>query len=235
MIRELLALLFAETQAQIDDNALDELVDYLSIDKAETIQTLQHKGLAWAERIPSPSKEDLQSSAQWAINRATNKATIRGAIAGTVGFLSILPEQLTHLTQLLRLIQRLAIIYGINLESSMGQAYLIHSFAYMYNIPVPKQHLIKLKISELVNTHKSDGSNPNIALQYIVKQIVKQTLKKQGRKLIPGIGIIIGAYDAHSEMNTLAKRGNEFFSKRYQANTVQDDIEEAIEIPLVRQ
>ena len=32
MIRELLALLFAETQAQIDDHALDELVEYLLVE-----------------------------------------------------------------------------------------------------------------------------------------------------------------------------------------------------------
>ena len=234
MIRELLALLFAETQAQIDDHALDELVEYLSVDKSETIQELQRKDLPWADRVPVPNKEELQKSAEWAISRAKNKATIRGAIAGSVGFLSILPEQLAHLTQLLRLIQRLAIIYGIDLDSSKGQAYIIHSFAYMYNIPIPKQHLMKLKLSELVKTYQSDGSNPNVALQYIVKQIVKQTLKRQGRKLIPGIGIFIGAFDAHSEMNTLALRANEYFSKRYKANAPQDDIEDAIEIPLVK-
>jgi len=230
MIRELLSLFFAETQAQIDDRALDELVDYLSIDPRDTIQWLQRKELAWADRVPIPSKEELNQSADYVVQRAVHKATLRGAIAGTAGIISILPEQIAHWAQMLRLIQRLAIIYGIELQSSIGQAYLIHAFAYMYEVPLPKQHAMKLKISEVVSSFQHNKPDPNAALQYLLKQIVRQTISRQGRKLIPGIGIFLGAYDAHKDMSKLAERGKQFFAKRHRTSHRKDDIEEAIEI-----
>jgi len=235
MIKDLIALILSETQAQIDDKALDEFVDYLSIDTEQTIIFLQRKNLTWATKTPVPSKESLDKTADWIILRAIRKATFRGALGGSVGIISILPEQLVSWSQLLHLVQRLAIIYGIDMQTSLGQTYLIHAFAYMYDIPIPKQHATSLKVSELVKTFQQSTPNTNAALQFLLKQIVRQSLKRQGRKMIPGLGIFIGAYDAHYEMNIMAQRCKAFLSKRHRINPSFDDIEEAIEISSVNQ
>ena len=232
MIREILNLLFAETQAQIDDRALEQLIDFLAIDKEETIHLLQHRTLTWAERIPSPARDQLDESADFFIQRATRKATFRGAVAGSVGFLALLPEQFAHWAQMLRLLQRLAIVYGINLDSQAGQTTLLHSFAYLYEVPVPSQHELTLKMSDLAKSLQYNPPDSGAALQFIIRQIVRRTLTRQGKKIIPGIGVIIGAVDGYREMQKMGARGKKFYSKRYRTPYTVDNVEEALELPV---
>ena len=77
MIRELLALFVSETHAHIDDKALNELVDYVSIEPQKTLIYLQRKNLSWAKKMPTPSKESLDNSADWIISKTIRNREAR--------------------------------------------------------------------------------------------------------------------------------------------------------------
>ncbi len=88
-------------------------------------------------------------AAHWVIDQARFNATALGGIAGLGGLASVPPEALAHTVGVLRMGQRLGIIYGFDPHTDRGQMALWQALAAGYEVDLPQGGPVGMRVSDL--------------------------------------------------------------------------------------
>lgn len=184
-----------------------------------------------ASRAPDPAA--VARTARWLIAQATWKATVLGGAAGLGGLASVPPEVMGQLIGILRLGQRLAIVYGFDPSTERGGMALRQALSAGLGIDIPEGGPLGLAASDLPRILA--GSAPTEVSVAMTRALVRQSawlVVGSVARFVPGLAVGAGAWRARSTMREVGERMRASLSRAAGLPDVDaPDVVEAVEVP----
>ena len=228
---------FQNLSERIDEDLLPVLYEAASVPTVVIRAELEAAGLAWSDpsRGRSPSVHELRLSAEAVIQRSTRRATIRGALASTMGLLAVPPELAAAFVQTLRLAQRLVVVFGHEHESDRGKLILGRVLAAGLEIELPEQARVDFRVQGLPAMVRQEGQDQPRALERVARFAGRRVVVGVGTRIgrsIPGFGLGIGAWSARRQLRKQAARMLPVLEASWEGVPwPQDAVEEVVELP----
>ncbi len=157
------------------------------------------------ERV-SPAEVDY--TADWVIEQGSARAGFFGGIIGVGGVLSVAPEVVGSTVAAIRLGQRLAVVYGFDIDSDRGQMALWRALAAGYEVELPERGPMGMRMSELPDVIRP-GFVARSAEGALASAVVKQSARMVGMslvRLIPVLSTSVAAASARSRSHEIGAR-----------------------------
>ena len=231
--------LLADLGDQLDGSVLPRLYDAASLEPSEIRADLDRRGIRRLDPTQpdlAPSRAQLDESADRLVRSARRGATLRGAVAGMGGLLTVPPEAAVALVQLLHLAQRLAVLYGHDPHSDAGRLVLLQGLAEALDIQLPRQARVGLKLSDLPAIAQKQLPEATQSGAWLVRTLAARTAvtaASRVARVVPGLGAGLTAFQARRAMGLRGRRLTEFFDRRWGGTPFEDGpVEDAVELPL---
>lgn len=136
---------------RVDDRLVHGWYRSMSVPSERVRRHLRHAGRPFCDpRAPSqPTLIELDGTARWVIDQSRFNATALGGIAGLAGLASVAPEVAATVVAVMRMAQRLAIVYGFDPESDRGQMALWRALAAGFEVDLPDRGPVGIRVSDL--------------------------------------------------------------------------------------
>lgn len=218
----------------VDQRAVDAIVRRVGVGTQETQVWLRQRGLAFVEEGPRgrPGDAELDRTAEVVIARARSSAASVGALAGLGGLMSVPPDVAGRLVAVLRLSQRLAVVFGIDPETPRGHAAVLRALAAGFEVEVPDHGLIDSRASAMVRALVPGGGQPGLLAERVTRAAVSSTLHgsvSHVGRLVPVVGSGIAARDNARDVNAIGERMKAVFARLVVAG-IAPDIRDAEEV-----
>ena len=221
---------------RLDEDLLPGLYGITSLTTAAVQREFREAELPFTDPVNGifPPEEELEAAADAVIHRAVNRASVRGAIGGMGGAVAIPPEVVLALVQTVRMAQRLAVLYGIELETDRGKLLLSRAIYAAYELKLPKQQQLDMRISELPQVARQQTPDVQRTTAWIARTVAWQLTRRIGgriTRIVPGIGAGIGAWDASRSLKAQGKRIRAVYQRSWSGGLLSSSmIEEAEEV-----
>lgn len=233
---DLWQVLLQNLGGRLDDELLPRLYDAAGLSAADVRAELTDLGLPFFDPMTgrTPPQGELDAAAEAVLARATRTATMGGAAAGFAGALALPPELVGALVQSLRLGQRLAVIYGHDTDTDRGRLVLWRAMAAAWQIQLPRQGAIDLRVSNLPQLIASQLGGSELDLRSLGRMLAVRAAVSAGRRtlrLLPGVGAGLGAMDARKRVTEQGRRMLPIFQRAHEGvPAIDGPIEDAVEI-----
>jgi len=218
----LLEALGGEVKDRLDGDILPSLYAAVSVPTATIRADLRDDGLRFIDSDTGqwPTEQELDESAKRATVASQRRGAGLGIASGIVGAVAIPPEVLAGLVLALRLGQRLAVIYGFDPETDAGRLVLWRAIAAAYDIELPQQAQVGMRVRDLPELLKSQLPASQQAATWMARQVAVRALMtgvSRVTRLIPGLGAGVAGYSAHRRIDAMAKRMLTVFKRSVEA------------------
>jgi hypothetical protein len=218
----------------VDRHAIDAIVRRVGVGTQTTRDWLRGRGLAFVEEGPRgrPSDGDLARTASVVIARSSASASSVGLLAGLGGLWSIPPDVAGRLVSILRLSQRLAVVYGIDPETPRGHAAVLRALAAAFDVDVPDHGFVDSRASAMVRALVPRGGEPGPLAGRVARAAVGASLQgsvSHVGRLVPLVGSGIAARDDARDVAAIGERMLAVFSRLVEA-AIDPNIRDAEEI-----
>lgn len=145
-------------------------------------------------------------TAQRVIDQASVKASAMGGAAGFGGVATVPPEILGMLVAIVRMGQRLAIVYGFDPDTDRGQMALRSALSAGLGVELPEGGPLGLAASDLPRVLLgSVPTEPSVAMtQALVRQSAWLVVGSVAR-FVPGLAIGVGAYRSSRQIRRVGE------------------------------
>jgi hypothetical protein len=152
--------LLQELRARIDRGAIDAAYQAISVESGAVRQQIDRRRLARLDpRSSHPARiEELDFTADRLIEESANAVGALGGVAGLGGLITMAPEGAGWLVSVLRLAQRLAIVYGFDPESDRGKMAILQALAAGFEVELPEAGVSGMRLSDVVKGASSGGT-----------------------------------------------------------------------------
>lgn len=196
---------------RVDEDLIPALYQAASVPSVIIRAELEAEGLAWSDPSAgrSPGLVELRASARTIIDRSARTATIRGAVAGTMGLLAVPPEAAAAFVQSLRLAQRLAVVFGFEHETDRGKLILGRALAAGLELELPEQARVDFRLRRVTSLVRQGASEPQQAAAKVARLAGRRlvwTLGGRMGRILPGFGTGLAAWSARRELRRQAER-----------------------------
>lgn len=222
---------------RVDEDLLPSLYKAASVSTDQVQRDLRRAGLSWYDPHTSqnPSAEELDEAADEVIRQSVRTAMVLGAIGGAGGALAIPPEIAASLVHLLRLAQRLAVLYGFELESDRGRLMLSRALEAAFELELPDQRALGMRISDLPQVARQQLPDVQRTTAWIVRTVSWQVARRVGGRLsriLPGFGAGVGAWDAQRVLGKQGRRMKAVYVRAWDGDllAIREDYVDAEEI-----
>ncbi len=218
---------------RIDLDLLPALYSAASLTTEQIRMELAAADVRIAQPDVTPDLHELEAASAAVIRRATRRAAARGAIAGAGGLMAVPPEAALSAVQTVRLAQRLAVVWGHDIDTDLGQLTLARTLAAGFDVVLPDCGPIDLRLRDLpmVLTSKSStirNQTADVAGIIVVRSAV--TLASRFSRWIPGVGAGLGAVTAHRSIRGQAERMVVYLRRLYTGGSAVPSVEDAVEV-----
>lgn len=135
---------------RLDEVALPAIYAAISVPTAGERARFERAGLAYVGRPGGPPDPwQLDRAADTVIGWTRANTSLLGGVAGLAGLLSVPPEVAAWGVAILRMTQRIAVVYGIDPETERGRLVVARAVAAGFDVALPAQGIDGLKVSEL--------------------------------------------------------------------------------------
>lgn len=143
-----------------DQRIAEALLAAVSISPEKLRSRLRSQGLAYYEPSSKkpPTLRELDHTAERLIKLAKDNATAMGGIVGAAGALSVPPEIAAHVVAIIRLAQRLGLVYGFDRENDRGKMAFWRALAAAFETEFPDQGPMDISIREMLSRPTNTGS-----------------------------------------------------------------------------
>jgi len=232
----LLGQILRNLGGRLDEDLLPGIYTLTSLSTAGIQQELTEAELPYCDPVRGvfPPEEELEASAEAVVQRAVSRASVRGAIGGMGGAFAIPPEVAFALVQTVRMAQRLAVLYGIELETDRGKLLLSRAIYAAYELKLPEQQALDMRISQLPQVARQQTPDVQRTTAWIARTVAWQVTRHIGgriTRIVPGIGAGIGAWDASRSLRAQSGRIRAVYRRSWSGAMLSEDaIVEAEEI-----
>jgi hypothetical protein len=182
----------AEIETRFDKDLLPAITARLRIPTEEIRHEIGRRGLPiHGNEIPL---DTLDGSADALGRKTARKAMAVGAAGSVGGLVTMTPELAAGLIQHLRHAQRLAVVYGFDPQSELGNLLLWKALAVAYEVELPVQGLVGLHFRELGGLARETGEAH--ALTTLIRKLLLSSVKGLSRRpgrYVPGLGLGLSA------------------------------------------
>jgi hypothetical protein len=215
-----------------DRRVAEILFAAVSISPQKLRARLRSQGLVYYDpaRPDQATIHELDDTARRVIKLAKDNATAMGGIAGIAGALSVPPEIAAHLITIIRLAQKLAVVYGFDLDNDRGKMAFWRALAAAFETEYPDHGPMEISIKEMLLGARSARSVSSTLGQAMVRRSAR-LVNSRIYRLLPLVysgGAALAArrrvLEAGQRMQTTYRQLAEF------PPTQSPDIEDAIEV-----
>jgi hypothetical protein len=197
--------------ARIDEDLLPSLYEAASAPSAEIRAWLREEGIPHLdpESSRTDTLEEVEAAARRLVGRAQGRAAAMGVAGGMAGALAIPPEVVATLVHHLRLAQRLAVMFGFDPEDNRGRLVLWRALAAAYEVALPEQMSLGVKVRDLPAAFRSQVPATRQAGVWVAQQLFWRTLGSiAGRvtRIVPGLGAGVAGLSGYRRTAKLGER-----------------------------
>ena len=183
----------------------------------QTVSVPTHRVRAWLTAAGRPfvdpdsapvPLEDADRTAAWVLAQARWTGGTLGGLAGLGGAASIPPEVLATVVHGLRLGQRLCVVYGFDPETDRGRMVLWQALAAGFEVDLPEQGPIGLRLSELPGVLVPRGAASNVGGALARSVLRRSALMVVGRlfRLVPVVSAGLSATEGQRRISGIGER-----------------------------
>jgi hypothetical protein len=196
---------------RLDTDLPARVPDTLAIDLPGFQAELQKKGLLFCDPTGGqrPDESALDRTAEHLIRSASRAAAVSGAVSGMAGIAGVPPEVAWHLVQLLRLAQRLIVVYGHDPDQDKGRLLVQRAIAAGLEIELPAQAGLGLRVRDLPAVLRDSTPTAHQGATWLAQAAIRQSAKAAIRpfsRSIPGLASAPAAWLARRSMRAQAQR-----------------------------
>ncbi len=226
-----------ELRTRLDGDLLPALYAAVSVPTAQIRADLREEGLAYVDSQAGqwPSSQQLEETSSRVVKHARRRGVGLGVASGLVGAVAIPPEVLGGLVLALRLGQRLAVVHGFDPETNAGRLVLWRAVAAAYDIDLPAQSQVGMRVRDLPELLRSQLPAGPQAATWMARQVgvrAAVSVVSEITRFIPGLGAGIAGFSAHRRTEAMSARMLVVFRRSVEAQPF-DLLDEsvAVEIP----
>ncbi|MEZ4236099.1 MAG: hypothetical protein R3F59_08040 [Myxococcota bacterium] len=138
---------------------------------------LRLRGLHFVDpaRSDTPPLAEVDRTAEAVIERASSLLGALGGAAGLVGAATVPPEFLATNVGVLRLAQRLCVVYGFDPTTDRGEMALTRALAAAYGVDLPETGPARMRVRDLPSLLRGEGSGPQAMAGKVARAMAKST------------------------------------------------------------
>jgi hypothetical protein len=211
MVRDLVA----DMAEWVDGRLIAGIYAAVSVPTERERQRLRRAGLAFIDvDMPPPSMADLDVSSDWVIKVASQNATALGGFAGLGGAASVPPEAIAIAVSVVRLAQRLAVVYGFDPETDRGQMALWRALQAGLDLDLPDGGPMGVRVTDLPGVLAR--RIPQKASVAVTRAVLRQSVwMVVGRltRLLPVVSAGVAAVGGRRRMRTIGRRMTDVYRR----------------------
>jgi hypothetical protein len=213
-----LSVLLQALGERLDEDLLPAVYAAASIPTADVRAWMRDTGIPYLDPDTGtwPSSADMDEGARRIVAHTRDRATALGVAGGFVGAVAIPPEVLATIVSMLRLAQRLAVLHGFDPETDAGRVVMWRALAAAYELELPTQGPVGLRVRELPDLLRSHVPATRQASAWLARQVVVRTtatVMSRVTRLIPGLGAGLAGYGARRRTHTMGARMVEVYRR----------------------
>lgn len=202
-----------ELKASADDRLELDLLPALyaaaSLDTADIRQELREASVPFVEPLSGarPTLEELTLAGDSLIEIARREATVIGGAGGMAGAIGVPPEALASLVHVLRLGQRLCVLFGFDPDEAEGYVMMWRVVGAAYKVKLPEE--VELKIRDLPAAAAMQLPEVREAARWMARRVLNRALWSvvgKGIRWIPGAATGLSAFSANRRVRAQGRR-----------------------------
>jgi hypothetical protein len=157
----------------------------------------------------NPPQAELILAAERVIRDSRNQATALAAAAGLAGAVAVPPEVLANMIQMLRLAQRLSVLFGFDPETDAGKLVMFRALAAAYELELPPQAQVGLKVRDLPMLLRNQVPATRNGGAWLLRQVTQRSVAMAVRRvvrMVPGLGTGLSAWGALRRVEKAGQR-----------------------------
>lgn len=221
----------------LDAAALQALYASVSVDAGTVRQHLGLRRLAWLEagQERPPRREELDYTADRLIADAAGTVGALGGLAGLGGLLTLPPEAAAWMVSVLRLGQRLAVVYGFDPETERGRMALSRALAAGFEVTLPGSGVAGMRLSDVLGVlvAGAEAPDPRQVGSKLARAMVWRTVRLMtGRvgRLVPVVASGVSAVDNARRVREVGARMAAVYGQLAELPARLALVEDAVEV-----
>lgn len=207
----LLETLGDELRERLDGDLLPSLYASISVPTEVVRASFRAEGIAFIDGRTGqwPDAAALDDAVARVIAHARRRGVGLGVVSGLIGAVAVPPEFLARLVLALRLGQRLCVVYGVDPETSAGRLVLWRVVAAGFELEVPKEAAVGVRMRDLPDLIRSQVPAPGDAASWVGRRMVRQaglSAVNRAARMVPGLGVGVAGYAAHRRVDAMGAR-----------------------------
>jgi hypothetical protein len=186
------------------------------------------------KRPEKPSLIELDSTAHWIIEQSRFGAAALGGVAGLGGAASVPPEIVASIVAVLRLGQRLGLVYGFDPDTDRGQMALWRALAAGYDVELPEKGPVGIRVTDLPAIVAPRTLSPRTVSGDLAAQIVQKSawmIAGRVTRLLPVMNSGASAVRGRKTMGEIGERMRQVFRQMAEVPFSERGVlEDALEI-----
>ena len=196
---------------------------------------LRFRGFAYVDPdgTDAPAMRDLDRTADSVISRAAALCGAMGGAAGIAGAPSMPPEAVATGILVLRMAQRLCVVYGFDPSTDRGQMALARGLAAAWQIELPETGAFGLRVSDIPGLFRP-GASPRAVGGKLVRAMAMGTvgwIAYRFTRFVPLVSAPMHAFDNRAKVEAAGRRMQQVLRRLTEVRDGQiETIEEAVEV-----
>jgi hypothetical protein len=183
----------------------------VSVPTAEVRAWLREEGIPFLDPDgdQGPSLQEVEAAAERIVGQAQGRAVALGVASGLAGAVAIPPEILATLVHVLRLSQRLAVMFGFDPETDRGRVLLWRALAAAYEVELPSQGSVGVRVRDLPEVVRAQLPATRQASLWLTRQVFwRSVMTAAGRviRVVPGLGAGIAGWSGYRRTAAMGRR-----------------------------
>jgi len=148
-----------------------------------------------------PTLIEIDQTARWMIEQSRSGAATLAGIAGLGGLASVPPEVVARMVAILRLAQRIAVIYGLEPDSDRGRMVLWRALAAGMEVELDDQGPVGFRSSEILLPATVEGS--------LARRMLRVNARKVGGRIlryVPVLSAALAVRDTRRDLLAVGER-----------------------------
>lgn len=194
----------------LDGQAVSGVYAAVSIQTARMRRRLRRESRPFfdPESAARPDPSEVDRTAEWVASQYRFGVAAMSGVAGLGGLASVPPEVLGTVIAVVRLAQRLAIVYGFDPETDHGQMVVWQALSAGLEVDLPEGGPMGIRMRDLPSLVSARGE-PKAASVALARAVVRRsTLMVVGRvtRLLPVVAAGSSAFASRERMRRVSER-----------------------------
>ena len=224
--QEMVVQLLETLDARLPQSA----VGVVSVSTIRFRQDLRQAGWGFVDPETVPcDRSAIELTAQRVIDHAVHKSGGIGGLASLLGAASVPPEAAAQVITVLRLAQRLAVVYGFDPDEDRGQMAVWRALAAGLQVEMPEQGVLRLRASELPGLMVAPGSASGAMARAVLGGVGAMVAGRASR-YFPLLGTGISVSELRRQMADVGQRMQSVLRRLSEFEDLPFEIEDADEV-----